>query len=258
MEKCHIREAREYLGLFQEVTAPAETDAHVTAMTGEFSGTYFGCQCCAATLRSVLPLARMIVMLREPMNRAESRFRESVRRDTPVVRDSTWAAYRDLQLPKLQECLDNAGQNISLRTRCASQDNVFGWSLYDLFLQGWVASGYSSDDFLVLYLDDWTRDPLVQLRSIEHFLRLQSHTYDDSISDIFTYDKEHHIAREANGPGPRNLAFQDKGQQDLLQFYKDSVQNLHRICEEKGWSTPPISWLMKGSAPRKIARMLRS
>jgi len=256
-EKCHKKDVGAYLSLFKDVRAPAKEGARVGTLTGEFSGTLFECQCCAPKMRAILPQAKMIVMLREPMNRAESRFRESVRRDNPVVKDLTWSAYRDTQLPKLQACLEKAGQNISERTRCASRDNIFGWSLYDDFLQNWMTQGYSSANFHILYLDDWSRDPLSQMRSVETFLGIQQHTYDGTINDIFTYDKERNVAIDNNAPGPRNLAFQDKGQRDLMQFYKDSVRNLRRLCEENGWTPPPGSWEMKGSSPRKFSRVGR-
>mmetsp|Transcript_5391 Transcript_5391/g.15167 ORF Transcript_5391/g.15167 Transcript_5391/m.15167 type:complete len:368 (-) Transcript_5391:101-1204(-) len=252
-ERCNTKDVDSYLGLFKDVPAPSRQGSTAGALTGEFSGTLFGCACCAAKLRDILPQAKMVVMLREPMGRAESRFRESVRRDNPVVKDSTWSAYREAQVPKLQACLERAGRDAFERTRCASGDNIFGWSLYDLFLQNWVDQGYSPANFQILYLDDWSRDPLTQLRGVETFLGIQAGTYDATINDVFTYDKERNVAVDNNAPGPRNLAFQDKGQQELMHFYKDSVHNLRRLCQEHGWIEPPTSWEMKGSPPRKLS-----
>jgi len=116
-ERCNTKDVDSYLGLFKDVPAPSRQGSTAGALTGEFSGTLFGCACCAAKLRDILPQAKMVVMLREPMGRAESRFRESVRRDNPVVKDSTWSAYREAQVPKLQACLERAGRDAFERTR---------------------------------------------------------------------------------------------------------------------------------------------
>ena len=47
-------------------------------VTGEWSATYLQCWCCAPVAASVLPGARVIAILRDPIERAHSRFKEQV------------------------------------------------------------------------------------------------------------------------------------------------------------------------------------
>ena len=46
--------------------------------TGDRSATYLQCWCCAPVAASVLPGARVIAILRDPIERAHSRFKEQV------------------------------------------------------------------------------------------------------------------------------------------------------------------------------------
>ena len=50
-----------------------------TRVTGEWSATYLQCWCCAPAAKAALPSARIIVILRDPIERAHSRFKEQVR-----------------------------------------------------------------------------------------------------------------------------------------------------------------------------------
>ena len=43
---------------------------------GDFTATHFSCPCCPERFHSINPDLKLIVMLREPRSRAESRYRE--------------------------------------------------------------------------------------------------------------------------------------------------------------------------------------
>ena len=66
-----------YLTSFPRIL-PEQSNHPFGKVTGEWSPMYLPCRCCAATMRSLLPQARLIVLLRHPVERAFSRYAEQI------------------------------------------------------------------------------------------------------------------------------------------------------------------------------------
>lgn len=66
-----------YLTSFPRIL-PEQSNHPYGKITGEWSPMYLPCRCCAATMRSLLPRARLIAVLRHPAERAFSRYTEQL------------------------------------------------------------------------------------------------------------------------------------------------------------------------------------
>ena len=58
----------------------APTGAPLEIILGEFSATYFACECCPKAAKAFMPHMRPIVLLRDPVARVQSRFLAGSRR----------------------------------------------------------------------------------------------------------------------------------------------------------------------------------
>jgi hypothetical protein len=137
----------EYLEMFPTITT--EEHAKSGALTGEWSVTYYaGYPCVAQTVHSRLPHAALVVLLRNPIDRAYSRFQEQAAfaaqdEETgdqyaarlAVGTTVTWPQYVRRKLPQLKACLAAAGDDQSAQVVCAARENILGWSLYGTLLQ---------------------------------------------------------------------------------------------------------------------------
>lgn len=169
-------------------------------MTGEWSASYLSAPCAASAVRRLLPEVRLIVIARQPVRRAVSRFQEQSKawQKTPTTngalyimhkrleldRPVTWDEYVRLKLPPLRQCLAraDAGEHtvpadsdarapgldavVAARADCAYRSNIFGWSLYNLALRVWLHS-FPKEQMLVLYTEDLEAEPEAVLKSIE-------------------------------------------------------------------------------------------
>jgi hypothetical protein len=66
-----------YLTSFPRVS-PEQSRGALGKVTGEWSPTYLPCPCCPAAMREVLPRARLVAVLRHPLERAFSRYAEQI------------------------------------------------------------------------------------------------------------------------------------------------------------------------------------
>jgi len=229
---CDSQESNDYLKQLEYVPAPVDSE-YANTCTGEFSATYFECACCPRLFKQIVPNAKMLVMLRDPIERAQSRFKEqkAFKRMPP---DVEWDSFRDAHLKSLKDCLAMSTDHMQ-RASCAEQDNVLGWSLHDVFLKHWIDAGYNSGNLHILYLDYWSANATSQMREAESFLGLSPATYIDTV------DRSWNTAGNY-GWHKHSMMQVASGEAELEAFFAESVRHLRELCEEGGWAAPPVHW----------------
>lgn len=177
---CSAPYLNTYLDLFEQV-APGR-------MTGDFTATDAACVCCAAAAHELLPDARLIVLMRDPIERAVSRYREQftfvqagaekVGCDANCLQGSL-RTYLRVNLPVLAACLRDAS-TVLARAACAESDQVLGWSLYGAMTDNWLAY-YPLEQMLLVRSQALADKTLGTLRVIERFLGLAPANYSQSL-----------------------------------------------------------------------------
>ncbi|PNH05695.1 hypothetical protein TSOC_007996, partial [Tetrabaena socialis] len=167
--------------------------------------------CCPVALKMVNPGIKIMVVLRDPMQRALSRFVEQKRQPLfpqhKLVANHTFVSYVEEELASLQACLARAapyrrpggaerpaaeggaapavpvgwgaGMDLGqwMEMQCYSRHTIFGWSVYDIFLGNYLAH-FPPSQLLVLYTEELAETPMETLRRAEAFLGAQPHPYD--------------------------------------------------------------------------------
>ncbi|PNH08133.1 hypothetical protein TSOC_005336 [Tetrabaena socialis] len=185
-------------------------------LIGDWSATHFSCTCCPVSLKMINPDIKIVVMLRDPTQRALSRFVEQKRQANfpqhQAVRNHTFASYVDVELGSLEACLARAapfrrpggdkpaaeggaapaqpvgwGAGMDLgqwqEMQCFNRHSgwragaIFGWSVYDVYLSNYMAH-FPPSQLLVLYTDELAERPLEVLQRLETFLGAPPHKYE--------------------------------------------------------------------------------
>eukprot|EP00198_Chlamydomonas_reinhardtii_P010847 XP_001700184.1 predicted protein [Chlamydomonas reinhardtii] len=142
-------------------------------LVGDFSPTHLTCICCAASLRMANPSMKVLVLLRDPVSRALSRFLEFKTQrhladyypDALELSSHTFVSYVEAELAHMRRCTDTAR-----RFRApASSSSILGWSAYDIFLENYAAQ-FGWRQIKVLYTHDLLTSPGATLRAVEDFL----------------------------------------------------------------------------------------
>ncbi|KAG2494290.1 hypothetical protein HYH03_007643 [Edaphochlamys debaryana] len=184
------------------------------ALIGDWSATYFSCICCAASLRTLNPKMKIIVVLRDPADRTLSRFLEQKRHHRgpfgAVTANHTFASWVAFELAELRGCLERAavlkappgvgtgaggpefpgwGAGWSLHqwmeAQCYSRSNIVGWSVYAPFLENWLAQ-FGPQKVMVVYTAELATDPASVLQRLEAFLEVPPAKYNpDNIKLVF-------------------------------------------------------------------------
>ncbi|PNH09649.1 hypothetical protein TSOC_003734 [Tetrabaena socialis] len=116
-------------------------------IVGDWSTTYLSCPCCAAVLQAVNPALKVIIMLRDPVKRALSRFIEQQRNAEFIMHH---------------------------------QVGIVGWSAYPPFLENYMAH-FPPSQLLVLYTEDMALRPLETIKRTESFLQAPPFEYEQSM-----------------------------------------------------------------------------
>jgi len=195
---CHpfTVQVRNYLEEFGNVT-PALYQ-RTGQITGEWSATYLACACCAFAAHSFTPKAKLIAILRHPIDRALSRYHEQrfflthFRKPVEVF-NLRWPDFVAHYLTEFKRCaprvLDdefgdgaegNFGQIVASDLDCSFANTaafaVIGWSRYAPQLKPWLAA-FGSSALLVLYTSDLRSDPARLLQQVEGHLGLAPFSY---------------------------------------------------------------------------------
>ncbi|GLC37100.1 hypothetical protein PLESTM_000540800 [Pleodorina starrii] len=146
------------------------------------------------------PNIKLVVMLRDPVQRALSRFMEQkFLTFGPCHKENeTFEGYVAKELDRLKRCRETAagygsqqgqaqqpppagwgaGYDLGawMTAQCAAQSNILGWSMYDVFLENYLAH-FRQEQVLVLYTDDLAAEPLTAIRRVEAFLGVAAGNY---------------------------------------------------------------------------------
>jgi len=213
-----------------------------TKSAGEWSATYFHCACCPGVLRAFMPQLKFIVSLRQPIDRAFSRFVEQHTEFHAVPGTNTsFDTYVNAHLPELRRCLQTS-IGMQAKTECLGKENVLGLSVYDAPLANWLAV-YPKEQFLVTYLDQLDHNPQAELQKIETHLGLRHIQYRD-LNQEYNHQGDYgwtqsmvHVPHIVSKPS------EDK----LVAFYRPGLLNLKRMADAGTIPPLPPSWMLKFS-----------
>ena len=200
-EDCSERAVRKYLS--DIAVAPASCAR--SSLTGDFTASLLSCGCCPPVLHRALGAAgRLIVVLRNPIDRALSRFDEQAKLQYArslyphpgarsfrssagggVARFTSFDQHVDVLLPVLEACLlqhardggaRDGASGAAASLTCARIDDVLGFSLYAPFVANWLRV-FARSALLVLVSEAMDADPEAALRSIEAHISVPPHVY---------------------------------------------------------------------------------
>jgi len=230
-------------------------------VTGDWSDTYFNCECCASTMKSLMPNLRPIVVLRDPVGRAMARYvEENHPHGTPMEagglsacafkdNDYSWADTASKTKTFLEECLSEAdGSDANTIAReCLDFHSFLGWSMYAEYLDIWLKE---FPDMLVLYADDIEENPAEVAAAVEEYLGLPPKDGEYITTSVASSDDA----------GLRSIAFdsqdsllENKGDvhatENLVKMFEPHVKRLHDMANNGQIPPLPYKWLRRYSIP---------
>jgi len=205
---------------------------------GEWSATYFHCPCCPQALHHFMPRLKMIVSLRQPIQRAMSRFVEQ-HTEFHVVPETggTFDTYVRTHLPELKRCLNNA-KGPQAKTTCLGKDNVLGLSVYDAPLKNWLKT-FPKEQFLVTYLDQLDDNPGAEMKRIETHLGLKHFQY-KGLKKAYNHQGEYGWSATLVRVPHRTSK---QTQRKLENFYRPGLMALKRMADRNIIHPLPRSWI---------------
>ncbi|PNW78540.1 hypothetical protein CHLRE_09g393000v5 [Chlamydomonas reinhardtii] len=252
------------------------TDIHV----GDWSTTYFSCVCCPVVLKTLNPDMKIIVVLRDPIQRTLSRFLEQKRNpDFPFhsqVANHTFATFVDEEVGNIEKCVEHAsrvrtrgrdnspdrpprgwgaGMDMAdwLEAQCYARRNLLGWSVYDVFLENYMAH-FPLDQILVLYTNELATGTMSTMRKVEKFLGVAPHSYDEEKAVLVFNSREcyhWHCAKSRNEIREARSRERDPmldatpfGQASarLVRFFRPHMQRLIKWAAAGKIAPVPDSW----------------
>uniref|UniRef100_A0A7S2HU49 Sulfotransferase domain-containing protein n=1 Tax=Alexandrium andersonii TaxID=327968 RepID=A0A7S2HU49_9DINO len=228
-------EFEEYLTKFPRL--PSNT----TALTGEFSATYMHCWCCPRAMQRLMPDLRLITQLRDPIERARSRWNEQHSWAKKITTYSSFEEYVERKLPHLEACLEKAGNSLEDKTHCAAKSNILGLSVYDSVIKLWQQH-FQPNNFLVTYLEQLAKDPQSVVSSIHRHLGIADLQYPGDLLHK-KYNAEGHYGWQRS---LQNLQIGNStALEKLYMFYRPHMQELKAMADA-GHITPlPKSWRVR-------------
>ncbi|GIL51860.1 hypothetical protein Vafri_7772 [Volvox africanus] len=245
---------------------------------------------------------QIIILLRDPVQRALSRFVEQKRSIRmpfhKTVENLTFPEFVKLEVAALKGCVTRAaslqqprpqlpagptqstrGQQRAvgeeplvgwglgldivrwMEMQCYSRSNIIGWSVYDVFLENYLAH-FPKEQVLVLYTDDLSTQPLESFQRVEAFLGAPPHLYDNSVLDLVFNSNDCYHWRCARKKGDVSnqtslLAVNsEEGHQQqpsrngpftqavsrLVDLYRPHVRRLFSWAEQGRIAPPPERW----------------
>jgi len=208
-------------------------------LTGEFSASYLNCWCCPAAFERLMPRVRLVVQVRDPMERAASRWREQHEWAHAIPTYGSFEEYVERELPALQDCLKEAGAQLEKRVNCASLQTVLGVSLYDSALKLWHQH-FQPADILVTYLEQLAEAPQAVFAAIHAHLGLRNYTYEPAVLHA------HYNTKKKYGWGEEALLQSDESiMQRLYEFYRPQMVELKLMADAGLISELPAAWVAR-------------
>jgi hypothetical protein len=157
-----------YLSHFPSI--PAEILEHNDVVTGEASPNYFTTERAPQEIYDVFPNIKLIVILRDPVDRAISHYHHWIRvgNETKSLEE---AFYEELDL--LENIQDFSSNNVYSLVKETQQYLLKG--LYILFLKNWLAL-FPKENMLILRTKDLADSPATVLHQVFKHLNLSTET----------------------------------------------------------------------------------
>jgi len=225
-----------YLSKFPALRPPT------SQLTGEFSATYMHCWCCAAAMRRLMPDLRLITQLRDPIDRARSRWTEQHSWAHKVKTYSSFEEYVEKALPELESCLAQAAGSLENETHCAASSNILGLSVYDSAIK-LLFKHFKPNDVLVTYLDQLAAHPQSVASAIHMHLGIKDITYKDDVLHK-KYNAEGNYGWKKEGLEALQMD-NTTALEKLHHFYRPRVQELKRIADAGLIAPLPSSWIAR-------------
>lgn len=181
IERCD-RSVSIYLRQFDNV------DRSKVQAIGEFSATYLACYCCPAVAKQINDKMKLIIVLREPISRAMSRYKEQRTYGGPFKQlaraSASFGEFAKNDMQRIQSCLVEVSTRmpniteLKIRTihYCYSHSSVLGLSVYALYIRHWLKY-FPPEQFLFLHTTDLAEKPAQTLKEVETFLGIPHHEY---------------------------------------------------------------------------------
>lgn len=231
-----------YKGMFPKIVD------HSKCMTGEFTVTYLHCWCCPSTFKFLMPKVRLLNILRDPIDRAFSRWTEQkTMGQQQAIKNKTFAQHVDEVLPQLKQCLLIVGPSVDGQVRCANHYNYLGFSIYNSSVALWLEY-FDKRDFLLTYSDDLKSAPEKVLYDIEDYLGIEHISYGDKVHNRYNVAGRYaweKVGNELNSSDVHQES--EKGmttatRAKLMDFYRPFMRSFKGIVDsglERPW---PSSW----------------
>mmetsp|Transcript_21514 Transcript_21514/g.67190 ORF Transcript_21514/g.67190 Transcript_21514/m.67190 type:complete len:217 (-) Transcript_21514:153-803(-) len=214
---------------------------------GEFSATYLHCWCCPASMRRLMPGLRLVAQLRDPIERARSRWTEQHTWAKKIKTYSSFEEYVDKTLPQLEDCLRRSEGSLEWETHCAAKSNILGLSLYDSAIGLWLRHT-NRRDFLVTFLENLAVSPQSVVSSIHHHLGIEDRQYDPVMLQKRYNAKGHYGWRKAKTIQTLQMANANTSALErLYSFYRPHMKRLKSMADEGLISRLPSSWVARWS-----------
>jgi len=225
-------------------------------VAGEWSATYLHCPCCPAVLKAFMPNLRLISILRDPIQRALSRFAEQHTAIHDIAdTDGTFDDYVQRHLPLLRECMSTA-TSVLAQTTCLSEDNILGPSIYEIPIQNYLAH-FPKGQMLVTYLDNLAAQPAAFMEKIERHLKLNHFEYKHLSSHYnaegeYGWDKAtllssgktaQQAAAEDDFEVNVNHPISEETHAKLFDFYRPHVKQLKMLADDGITDPMPQKWI---------------
>jgi len=214
-----------------------------SVVAGEWSATYLHCPCCPEVLHAFVPHVRLVAILRDPIQRALSRFYEQHDAIHDIAdTDASFDHYVEKHLPLLQECLSTA-TTVLAETTCLAEENILGPSIYEIPIQNYLAH-FSQDQLLVTYLDRLEDQPAMFMEKIERHLRVRNFQYQHITSKYnaegeYGWDKASLLEAQKTEVHPISQETHTR----LYEFYRPHVRQLKNIADHGMTEPMPSKWI---------------
>mmetsp|Transcript_100825 Transcript_100825/g.280863 ORF Transcript_100825/g.280863 Transcript_100825/m.280863 type:complete len:191 (+) Transcript_100825:1-573(+) len=187
-----------------------------------------------------MPHVRMVVQLRDPIERALSRWKEQHGWAKLVPTYDSFQEYIDRELPQLQACLEKADEVLEARVNCASLATILGQSLYDSALKLWHRH-FAPSDLLVTYLEQLAVEPEAVLGNIHSHLGIRSYAYDPSLLHA------HYNTQSGYGWGKLQALLQNNvsAMEKLYMFYRPQMVELKAMADAGLVGALPAAWVAR-------------
>ena len=213
---------------------------------------YLPCHCCASAVFRAIPKAKIVAILRHPIDRAHSRFIEQVHfakqykkreiNNCPVWMG--WDKFVDYGIDKLQKCFKSIpGNGASSDRECIHHNNEIGWSIYAPSIMDWLDK-FGESNVQVVYTDDLKADPLIVMQKIESHINLAPFRgYKDLNSTINA--RGAYGWKKKSDNADHSAAFSKMKAETYMKlhdFYKPSIFQLQKLAMQGRITSLPPAW----------------